>query len=73
MTGYSTKTSSDRSIDRSIDLCVLQDACHAVFEDFYASGTLEAELTKSLLLLLLSLTELVSFSIKFKFGDPDVV
>ena len=56
-----------------IDLCVLRDACHAVFEDFYASGTQEAELTKSLLLLLLSLTELVSFSIKFKFGDPDVV
>ena len=69
MTGYSTKTSSDRSID----LCVLRDAYHAVFEDFYASGTQEAELTKSLLLLLLSLTELVSFSIKFKFGDPDVV
>ena len=56
-----------------MDLCVLQDACRAVVEDFYVSGTQEAELTKSLLLLLLSLTELVSFSIKFKFGDPDVV
>ena len=30
-------------------------------------------MTKSLLLLLLSLTEFVSFSIKFKFGDPNVV
>ena len=67
MMGYSTKTSSGSIF------CVLRDACHAVFEDFYASGTQEAELTKSLLLLLLSLTELVSFSIKFKFGDPDVV
>ena len=43
----------------------------AVFEHFYASGTQEAELTKSLLLL--SLMAFVPFSIKFKFGDPDVV
>ena len=31
-----------RSIDQSIDLCVILDACHellCVFRDFYASGT----------------------------------
>ena len=41
------KTSSDRSID----LCVLQDACHelfCVFGDFYGSGTQDTEVTKSL-------------------------
>ena len=33
--------------DRSIDLCVLRDACHELFcviGDFYASGTQDAEL-----------------------------
>ena len=35
----------------SIDLCVLRDACHelfCVFEDFYASGMQDTEVTKSL-------------------------
>ena len=35
----------------SIDLCVLRDACHDIFcafGDFYASGTQDAEVTKSL-------------------------
>ena len=39
-------------IDRSIDLCVLRDACHELFcivGDFYASGPQVAEVTKSLL------------------------
>ena len=38
-------------MDRSIDLCVLRDACHklfCLFKDFYASGTQDAEVTKSL-------------------------
>ena len=38
-------------IDRLIDLCVLWDACHGlfcVFGDFYAPGTQDAEVTKSL-------------------------
>ena len=41
------KTSSDRSID----LCVLRDACHELFcvlGDFYVSGTQDAEVTKTL-------------------------
>ena len=49
-TGYSTKKESS---SRSIVLCVLRDACHelfCVFGDFYASGTQDAEVTKSLLL-----------------------
>ena len=36
---------------RSIDLCVLRDACHelfCVFGDFYTSGTQDTEVTKSL-------------------------
>jgi len=36
---------------RSIDLCVLRDACHklfCVFGDFYASGTQDTEVKKSL-------------------------
>ena len=40
-----------RSIDRSIDLCVLQDTYHDLFrafEDFYLSGMQDAEVTKSL-------------------------
>ena len=35
----------------SIDLCILRDACHklfCVFGDFYAPGTRDAEVTKSL-------------------------
>ena len=47
-TGYSTKTSSDQSID----LCVLHGKCNelfCVFGDFYASGTQDAEVTKPLL------------------------
>ena len=35
----------------SIDLCILRDACHklfCVFGDFYAPGTQDAEVTKSL-------------------------
>ena len=46
-TGYCTKKSSS---NRSIVLCVLQDAFHelfCVFGDFYASGTQDAEETKS--------------------------
>ena len=46
-TGYSTKTSSDRSTD----LCVPQDPCDelfCIFKDFYAAGTQYAVLTKSL-------------------------
>ena len=38
-------------IDQSLFLCVLWDACHelfCVFKDFYASGTQDAEGTKSL-------------------------
>ena len=38
-------------MDRSIDLCVLRDACHKLFfllKDFYASGTQHAEVAKSL-------------------------
>ena len=38
-------------MDRSIYLYVLRDACHklfCVFKDFYASGTQDAEVTKSL-------------------------
>ena len=41
-----------RSIDRSIDLCVLNDAYYELFctfGDFYGSGTQDAEVTKSLL------------------------
>ena len=37
--------------DRLIDLCLLRDACHGlfcVFGDFYAPGTQDAEVTKSL-------------------------
>ena len=40
-----------KKIFRSIDLFVLRDACHeplCVFGDFYASGTQDAEATKSL-------------------------
>ena len=36
---------------RSIDLCVLRNVCHKLFcvvGDFYGSGTLDAEVTKSL-------------------------
>ena len=39
-------------MDQSIDLCVLRDACHklfCVFKDFYASGTQDAEVAKTLL------------------------
>ena len=46
-TGYTTKTSSDGSID----LCVLRDAYHklfCVFRDFYSSWTPDAEVTKPL-------------------------
>ena len=46
-TGYYTKESSS---NRSIVLCVLQDTFHelfCVFGDFYASGTQDAEETKS--------------------------
>ena len=46
-TGYSTKKSSNSSIV----LCVLRDACHelfCVFGYFHASGTEDAEVTKSL-------------------------
>ena len=40
-----------KNIFRSIDFCVLRDARHelfCVFGDFYASGTQDAEVTKSL-------------------------
>ena len=44
--GYFYKyTCPDRSIDRSIDLCVLRDVCHeifCIFGDFYTSGTQDA-------------------------------
>ena len=46
-TRYSTK----RSSNQSIVLCILGDVCHkllCIFRDFYASGTQEAEVTKSL-------------------------
>ena len=47
--------------DRSIDLCVLRDACHElifyIFGDFYASGTQDAELTKSLIILKIFFTD----------------
>ena len=46
-TGYSRKTSSDRSTD----LCVPQDPCDelfCIFKDFYVAGTQHAVLTKSL-------------------------
>ena len=46
-TRYSTK----RSSYQSMILCILWDACHklfCVFGDFYASGTQDAEVTKSL-------------------------
>ena len=45
-------TNTHVQIDRSIDLCVLQDACYelfCVFKDFYASETQDIEVTKSLL------------------------
>ena len=41
-----------KSSNQSIVFCVLHDACHelfCVFGDFYASGTHDAEVTKSLL------------------------
>ena len=44
-------TVSQSSSYGSINLCVLQDACHelfCVFEDFYASGMQDTEVTKSL-------------------------
>ena len=46
-TGYSTKTSSDHSID----LCILWNIYHKLcffFEDFFPSGMRDAEATKSL-------------------------
>ena len=46
-TGYSTKTSSDHSID----LCILWNIYHKLccfFGDFFPSGTQDAEVTKSL-------------------------
>ena len=46
-TGYSTR----RSSNRSIILCILRDACHelfCIFGDFYALGTQDREVTKSL-------------------------
>ena len=42
-----------QNIFRSIDLCFLRDTFHellCVFGDFYALGTLESEVTKSLVL-----------------------
>ena len=42
-----------KSIDRSIDLCVLWDACHellCIFSDFNASDTQDAEVTEALTL-----------------------
>ena len=47
--GYSTKTSSDRSIDR----CVLQDAYHkffGIFGNFYTAVMQDTDITKSLLM-----------------------
>lgn len=45
-----TRYSKNKTSNRSIDLYVLQEACHEliyVFGAFYASGTREAEVTKS--------------------------
>ena len=48
-TGYFYKYTCS---DRSIDLCIIRNACHelfCVFGDFYASGTQDAEVKRSLL------------------------
>ena len=49
---YTNRIFLQRHMFRSIDLYVLRDACHelfCVFKDFYASGTQDAEVTKSLI------------------------
>ena len=52
-----------KTSNRSIVLCILMDACHesfCFFGDFYASGMWDAEVTKSLLILLGSLLHFMS-------------
>ena len=59
MDNYSTKKSSNRSIT----LCILRDACHelfCIFRDFYASGTQDTEVTKSLKVPTSSLQKLIA-------------
>ena len=54
-TGYFYKYTCS---DRSIDLCIIRNGCHelfCVFGDFYASGTQDAEVKRSLLSWLLSI------------------
>ena len=49
----STNTCTHVQIDRSMDLCVLWDACHellCIFRDFNASDTQDAEVTEALTL-----------------------
>ena len=51
MQKYGVLIHSLASSDRSINLCILRNACHELFcvlRDFYASGTQDAEVTKSL-------------------------
>jgi len=51
MNGPDISTNTHVQIDLSINLCVLRDAFHelfCIFEDVYASGMLDAEVTQLL-------------------------
>ena len=61
---------------RSIDLCVVRDACHELicaFGNFYASGTQDAKLPKSLEVYCICSVTIIRFSLRCPFkkeGNP---